>query len=105
MWGDKAVTFGAPVTEEALKTFICAAMGANIILSHIVFGAVEAANDSIRHPGERGRLAALIGIISHGAFGAVTWAAARNQGSIFLGVAAASLIHVGWNSAVMSMTK
>lgn len=103
IWGDEAVTYGAPLVEEILKTFISIALGANILFTHMTFGAVEAIYDFSGHPGARGGTAALVGFVSHGVFGVVTAVVSGYFKSTYMGVAAAVLFHMAWNYTVMNL--
>lgn len=103
VFGEEAITYGAPLVEEISKTFISIALGGNILFTHFIFGGVEAVYDGILHPGDKGKLAALMGIFSHGAFGFITVATMGYLGSSIIAVLAAASVHSGWNYAVMAL--
>ena len=63
--GQGVVTYWAPVFEESLKTGFAIILGANIIISHGSFGAVEALYDIYKGRGNIAYLAGLTGFVSH----------------------------------------
>ncbi len=113
--GTAAIVLLAPGLEESLKTGAALLLGAPVLAAHLAFGGLEAAYDlfvgwRVRR-GRHGELAGLFsarragaavsGFLGHALFGALTVAVAGASASWPLGVAAAYLVHVGWNALVM----
>jgi len=119
-----AVVFVAPGLEETLKTGAALTLGAPVVVTHVVFGGIEAAYDLLAGalaPGVAARAgrgparprpvaavafgrragAALAGLVGHALFGVLTVAVARAAGWWPAGVGAAYVAHVGWNALVM----
>lgn len=102
--GIKVVISYSPVVEELTKTLCSYYLAADILLTHIIFGILEAVYDWFnRHSGERGAIAALLSIIGHTLFGAVTIALFNLSGSIFLGIFAAVCVHLIWNVTLIRL--
>ena len=101
--GDKAVTFGAPIFEEFLKTGLALLLGGSILVSHITFGVVEAIYDYYKNRGLLGTLSAGAGLLSHSIFGYITVLAPRLGKSPVLGITLALLAHIAWNYGIINM--
>lgn len=99
--GEDAVTYGAPVIEETLKTGLAIAAGGGILFSHITFGLVEAAYDIFKNRGILQYTAGIAGLISHAVFGIITVYVWRFFGSPLVGVAIAIIIHMLWNHMII----
>ncbi|RJQ04493.1 MAG: hypothetical protein C4551_10675 [Bacillota bacterium] len=117
--GGGAVVFVAPGLEESFKTGAALLVGAPVLLTHVVFGGLEALYDlglgagraqphaptaaTGAGPGPTGRHAgaAVAGLVGHALFGALTVAVAAAWGWWPLGVGVAYLAHVAWNALVM----
>lgn len=100
--GLQAVITLSPALEEAAKTLLAYYLGADIIVTHFVFGALEAAYDwrtSRRH----GVAAAFLSIAGHGLFGLATVAVLALTGSVALGMAAGIILHLAWNVTVIRL--
>lgn len=92
-----------PLVEELLKSALALLLGASIPLTHLVFGLVEGASE-LRHV-KRGKIAALLGAVSHLSFGLITAAVYRLSGSAPAGVAGAVLAHMVWNAYVYDLVR
>lgn len=103
--GDTAITYGAPVLEEMLKTGFALVLGGNVLLAHITFGAVEGVYDIWENRGTTAHLAGLVGFISHIAFGLITEYSKRYFNSYLLGLLLAISSHIAWNYTVMNYRK
>lgn len=104
-FGEKSITYGAPVFEEILKTGLAVLLGGYIIGSHVVFGSVEALYDLSKDRGASSIYACIVGFISHAIFGIITVYVFRNTSVILWGVAAAAAVHMLWNYLVMTVSK
>lgn len=96
--GSQSVITYSPIFEEMAKTLCSYYLNADILVTHVVFGSLEAGYDWFTSSSsERGSLAALLSIVGHTLFGLVTVAvlSASNSiiGAIFLGVC----LHLIWN--------
>lgn len=95
-FGESAVIWIIPWLEEIIKTGVAVLSGASLILTHGVFGLLEAVHDYVASP-RWGILAGLISIISHWFYGLVTLFLYQRT-SLWLGSAlSAAVLHVGWN--------
>ena len=96
--GIKVVISYSPVVEEVSKTLCSYYLAADIIITHMIFGILEASYDWYQQRSkERGRIAALLSIAGHTLFGAVTVAAFKLSESIFLAITIAIAVHLIWN--------
>jgi len=87
----------SPVVEETLKTSFSIIVGASVLATHLGFGLLEAAIE-----GGRSRLAALLAVLTHVIFGAVTVVLGRYLG-IYAGISASVLLHMLWNSYIYDL--
>lgn len=95
--GDVAVTYGAPIIEECLKTGFALFLGGSIIVSHITFGIVEALYDYNKNRGLLARLAAGAGFLSHSIFGFTTVFFTQVFNTPIMGILLTLAIHMAWN--------
>lgn len=98
--GLKAVITYSPVVEELAKTLLAVYLGADILLTHIVFGIIEAGYDwrtSVNH----GVTAAALSIIGHGLFGLVTVGMLSLTGEVLPAIGTVILLHLAWNIAAI----
>ncbi|ADL06888.1 hypothetical protein [Thermosediminibacter oceani] len=98
---EEAVTLGAPVLEEIIKTGLAALLGGDILSSHVAFGAVEAFYDAARSWSRRSCLAGALALLSHAFFGAAAVMTADRSGNLAAGIFISALLHIGWNGWVM----
>ena len=102
---ERAVTIGAPVFEELLKTLPAYFLNRSILYVHLLFGLGEALYDFITGRGESGRWAAVFSIVSHGLFGVVTHLVLQATGNIYWALLSTILIHGVWNLTIMRVGK
>jgi len=103
--GQEVVTYWAPVFEESLKTGFAIILGANIIISHGSFGAVEALYDIYKSRGNIAYLAGFTGFVSHLFFGVLTQYMIEYFDSYFFAVLIVIGIHIFWNTIVIYISK
>ena len=70
--GEEAITYLAPLIEELLKTGLVLVIGGKVLLSHAIFGGVEALYDMRKNRGSKAYWAGFASLVSHSAFGAIT---------------------------------
>jgi hypothetical protein len=99
-----AVTFGAPVVEEILKTSAAVVLGGSIFLSHLIFGTVEAIYDVAKKSDKKAVVAGISAVLSHTILGLVTAFASEVLKNLFAGIFVACILHIGWNSWVMKLS-
>ncbi|MDR3589693.1 MAG: hypothetical protein P4N41_08550 [Negativicutes bacterium] len=100
--GLKAVITCGPVLEEAVKSWPAFYLGADILLTHAGFGAIEAVYDwytSQKH----GSAAAALSIFGHGLFGLVTVGTLSLTNQFPLALGAAIVTHLAWNVVMIRM--
>jgi hypothetical protein len=103
--GIKVVISYSPVLEELCKTMCPYFFGTNILITHIIFGTLEAGYDWYKQQrGQRGMIAAILSVIGHTLFGGVTLALFNLSGSIFLGIFVAICIHLMWNITLVRLS-
>lgn len=96
--GNQVVVSYSPIVEELSKTLCSYYLGADIWLTHTVFGILEAGYDYFAtKSGERGVLAAVLSILGHSLFGGLTVGILYLSDSIFLGLVSAISVHILWN--------
>ncbi len=96
--GNQVVVTYSPIFEEFAKTLCPYYFGADILLTHFIFGILEAGYDYFTiKSGERGVYAAFLSVLGHTLFGGLTVGIFYLSDSIFLGILSAVGIHVVWN--------
>ena len=100
--GLQAVIGWGPVIEEAAKTVPAFYLGADVLLTHALFGAIEAGYDW-RSGGGNGPTAALLSVAGHSLFGGLTVGVIYLTGSVSLALVAAAAAHVAWNVALVRL--
>jgi len=96
--GRKGVIFFGPVAEELLKTGLALIFNTSIILTHIIFGLVEAIVD---YKNTQKSLGAMVSLASHAFLGIITYVLFILSGSIYIALLIAIIVHVAWNKFVM----
>ena len=86
-----------PIIEELLKTYTAVLFNVSILYCHIIFGVVEALADYFA--GER--LAALLSIASHTAFGLIATYVYSHFG-ILWSLLATSIVHMIYNKFMLT---
>ena len=98
-WGGSlSLIILVPLIEETAKTGLVWLIGGSLVLSHAVFGLVEAVYEMRRdkQPG-----AAAMAITLHLVFGLVTLGLLRYSGSWVVAVIGASALHALWNLLII----
>jgi len=96
--GNQVVISYSPIVEEMTKTLCSYYLSADILVTHIVFGVLEAGYDWFNQQNEyRGMMAAFFSIIGHTLFGGITVLVFFLTHSIYIGIVVASVVHVVWN--------
>lgn len=101
--GAKAVITVSPAVEEALKTLPAFFLGADVLLTHALFGVIEAGYDGWTG-GDNGPAAALLSVAGHGLFGLATTAVLFWGGSVFWALGGGIAAHLVWNVLVIRAT-
>jgi hypothetical protein len=98
-WYPRGRVFLAPLAEELAKTLPAVILGADIFLTHLVFGVVEGIWElfSVSRGGIYAGLAAVAG---HAIFGAITFWVIMQAGTV-PALVAGYLAHAAWNGAVL----
>ncbi|EGO64570.1 hypothetical protein [Acetonema longum] len=99
-FGSHVVISLSPVLEESVKTLSAYYFQADLIMVHIGFGVIEAAYDWYSSQ-ETAWKAAILSIVGHTFFGAVTAFCWRLAGIIWLGLAAGCIVHLLWNVIIL----
>lgn len=95
--GNKGMVTLIPIVEESLKSFAALFLGASLINSHFVFGAIEAGYEIAGAKGIKSVWGGLSSFAAHGFLGLVTAWMFRLTGSLLLGIGGASVLHSMWN--------
>lgn len=94
------ITF-SPIVEEGAKTLLSFYLGADIVVTHVVFGVLEAVYD---WQGAADKVkAAAFSIIGHSIFGLVTIAVLYLAENIWLGLAGGIVTHLIWNFIIFQV--
>ena len=96
------ITYG-PVLEEMAKTLLAFYLGGDILVTHIAFGVIEGVYDWTTADNRR-LAAAMMSILGHSLFGALTVATLFFSGSILTAVIVSSLVHLVWNVTMIRLT-
>ncbi|SJZ74256.1 hypothetical protein [Selenihalanaerobacter shriftii] len=99
--GNLVIIYLVPFVEEVVKSFSAYFWQTNILLVHLVFGAIEAIYD-FYSTSEHGVLAGSFSLLGHFAFGYITLFIYLKSNSILLGVLAATTVHTLWNYIVLT---
>ncbi|WP_378955309.1 hypothetical protein [Pelosinus sp. sgz500959] len=103
--GNRVIVSYGPIFEELAKTLCSYYLGADILVTHIIFGILEAAYDWFKNSSrERRGLAALSSIVGHGLFGGLTVGVFYLSGSILGGIFIAVCVHLIWNVTVIRLS-
>lgn len=103
--GMKAVISYSPVVEELTKSLCSYYLAADILITHVVFGVLEAGYDWYTASGEERRKWAVLGsICGHSLFGALTVMGLSVSGSIWIAVLGACCIHILWNVTLIRLS-
>lgn len=103
--GLKAVISYSPVVEEITKSLCSYYLAADILVTHVVFGVLEAGYDWYNVPNrQRGVYAAIVSIVGHSLFGVITLIGLYMSGSIWVAIAGASCVHVVWNITLIRLS-
>ncbi len=95
------LTYG-PVLEEAVKTMTGFYLSVSLVALHSFFGLIEGIYDWQQRTSRRkGLVAAALSVAGHALFGFLTWYIYSWWGNIWLGMAAAMLVHMLWNAALI----
>lgn len=100
-FGNIAVISYSPLVEELAKTLPAYFLGANIFMTHMTFGLIEAVYDWVQSNSEAKAVAALLSVVGHSAFGGITWFILSQYFNIWLAVCGGVLCHVLWNMLVV----
>lgn len=101
-WGEAAIIWVIPWLEEILKTGIAVLLKANLVLTHGIFGLIEASHDYLVSP-RWGLLAGLTGIVSHWFYGWFTAMLFKQTSSWLISIFCAGLLHVFWNHVMIRL--
>jgi hypothetical protein len=102
-WGPGIIISVSPALEEAAKTLPAVYFGADIVLTHLGFGVLEAGHDWLA--GKQHRAVAACGsVLGHTLFGLLTFAALRLTDSAMLAVLTGITAHLLWNVTIIRMT-
>lgn len=94
--GARVIVSSAPALEEAAKTLLAYLLAADILLTHIIFGIIEAGYDYQTSRSHK-LGAAVASIAGHTFFGSITVYILQTSGSVALGLLSAYAVHLGWN--------
>lgn len=98
--GQKGVVFFGPTVEEILKTGLAVIFNTSIILTHVIFGLIEAVVD---YKNTKKSIGAVVSFISHVFLGIITYSLFILSGSIYVALLIAVIVHISWNKFVMSI--
>lgn len=102
--GPQVVLTWGPAVEELAKTWLSWHLGADILLTHLLFGFLEGAYDWLTAGQHSGKAAAL-SVAGHALFGVITLSLLMLTGSIWLALAAAIVAHVAWNTIAIRLQR
>ena len=98
--GLKGVVFFGPFTEELFKTGVAVFFNVSIILTHIVFGFIEAIID---YRNTRKYIVAVVSLASHTILGIITYGLYIWLNSLFMALIIAVILHISWNRLVINI--
>lgn len=98
--GTKVIVVAAPLLEETAKSGAAVLTGSSLVLTHGVFGLVEAIYDAWSS-WPRGFSAALASLAGHVFYGCVAYFTWQKQGVFWSAVMSGYTVHMLWNLTVM----
>ncbi|MGI6553901.1 MAG: hypothetical protein ACOX2P_00465 [Bacillota bacterium] len=98
--GNKGIVTFIPIVEEAVKSLSAVALGAPLVNTHAVFGAIEAGYEILGAKSIKGVVGGLSSFVTHGFWGLITVGIYRVTGSLLLGIGAAAVVHSIWNRVI-----
>lgn len=98
-YGPMAAVGAIPLLEEVAKTVPAFLLGAPILMTHGVFGLIEAWHDFYSRRGRAG-ISPLLSVAGHLAFGGMTQFFYSFTGVLGYGIAAAAAAHCLWNLGI-----
>jgi len=103
--GIKVVISYSPVVEELTKTLCSYYLAADILVTHIIFGVLEAGYDWFnRQNGQCGTIAAVLSILGHTLFGGITVFIFNLSNSIYIGMIVGIGVHLVWNVTLIRLS-
>lgn len=100
-FGNVVVISYGPLVEELAKTLPAFFLGANIFLTHSVFGIIEAVYDLLNSARQTKAIAVLLSVVGHSTFGGITYFILAQFNNIWMAVVSGVICHVVWNMAVV----
>ena len=97
LMGDRVLVTYIPLAEETVKTVAAVMFGADVVLTHMVFGVVEAVYDLFNSPPAHSFTASVLSMISHTLLGLTAYFTIKVSGSVVLAVLVSSVLHSLWN--------
>ncbi|SHK07834.1 hypothetical protein SAMN02745227_01453 [Anaerobranca californiensis DSM 14826] len=94
-------TLTAAIIEEILKTY-GGYLIAQILITHVIFGLVEAIID-VKNSGKKGIYPAIFSILGHGAFGYLTLTVFTLTENLFYSILSGIFAHIIYNSLVIGI--
>jgi len=95
--GNNAIFIVVPAIEEISKTLGAFFLGANILFTHMVFGAIEALYDGINSSKKIAMAASMASIATHTALGIISYYAFELTGNIGIAIVVSTLLHFTYN--------
>lgn len=103
--GRWSIIYFAPFIEEFTKTYLALFLGASIIITHMVFGCIEAVYDIINGKASRNYLAGGAAFLSHSIFGIITEYMLNLKLASIIAVACSYFIHLVFNMLVLRYSR
>lgn len=100
--GRVAVISYSPAVEEMAKTLLAYYLGADILATHVAFGVLEGGFDWYNYHRD-GHKAAMLSLVGHSLFGALTVAALSFTDSVWLAVLVGLIAHLAWNVTIIRL--
>lgn len=94
--GPRIIISIAPALEETAKTLLAYLLAADILMTHALFGIIEAGYDYKTSRNHK-LGAAVASITGHIFFGVITVFVLQTSGSLVLSLLSAYAVHLGWN--------
>jgi hypothetical protein len=95
-FGEQSIIWIIPWLEEIIKTSAALFMGVSLMMTHGIFGLVEAVHDYVYSP-KWGFFAGLASIVSHWFYGWLTYVIYTETASWPFSVVCVGSLHVLWN--------
>ncbi|MBM7557206.1 hypothetical protein [Halanaerobacter jeridensis] len=94
--GDWTIVYLVPIGEEIFKSGFAYYLGANLVMTHLIFGVLEAGFDFFHS----NKLAVVLAVLTHLLLGSLTFYCWTSSNNLIIAIVIAALVHTVWNYSI-----